>query len=101
RIEKSLARFLVSELARGETGSVNAVINVFVKDIVQLLVLGFDLFWEKIDIFVFRELVEYIVEHGTDVVLAIVHDLFRLLIPKHGDGDALLEIRISGRVGFA
>ena len=63
--------------------------------------LGFDFFREKIDIFVLRELIKGAVEHGADIILAIINDLFRLFVPKHRHGHARFEIRIGRRVGFA
>ena len=101
RIEKLLAGDFVWPLARGEAGFVNAVVDIVVKKIAELGVLGFDLFREKIDIFVFRELVERAVKHGTNVVLTIVHDLFRFLVPKHRDGNSAVEPGIRCRVSFA
>ena len=84
-----------------ETGFVNAVVDVVVKKIAELRVLGFDVFREKIDLFVFREVVEDVVEHGANIVFAIVHDLFCLFVPKHRDGDSAIEAGIGRGVSFA
>src|SRR5437660_287248 len=60
-----------------------------------------DILWEKIDIFVLRELIEDAVEHRANIVLAIVDDLFCLFVPKHRNSDSLLKISIGRSVGFA
>src|SRR5215831_448200 len=89
RLKKSATGTLVGRLARGETGSVDAVIDVVVKEIGELRVLGLDLVREKIQVFVPREVVKHGVEHRTDVVLAVIDDSFRYLVPEHGHRDAL------------
>ena len=63
--------------------------------------LPFDVFWEKIDVPIFGELIKYVVEHATNVVLAIVHDPFRFLVPKHRHGDPLTVIWVGCFVGLA
>jgi len=98
RIEKFFARNFVSPLAHGEAGPVNSVVDVVVKKIGELGVLVFDVLREKIDVFVLGELVEDAVEDGTDVILAIVHDLLRFLVPEHRNSHPFFEIRIGRRV---
>ena len=100
RVEKFLTRNFVSPLASSETSFVNAVVNVVVDEIGKLPMFGFDIFREKIDILVGCELVEHGVEHRADVVLAIVHDLFRFFVPKHRHRHAFLEVRIGGLVSL-
>ena len=100
RVEKFFARNVISPLTRGETGPVNSVVDVVVKKIGELAVFGFDVLREKIDVFVFGKLVEDAVEHGTDVILAIVHDLFRFLVPKCWNSHPFFEIRIGRGVGL-
>ena len=63
--------------------------------------LGFDLFRKKIEISIPGKIIKHVVEHAADVVLAIVDDLFRFLVPKHGNSDALIKIGIGCLVGFA
>jgi hypothetical protein len=58
-------------------------------------VLVFDLSREKIDVFVTGKIIEPIVEHAADIVLAIVHNLLCLFVPKHRHSDAFVVIRIS------
>ena len=41
------------------------------------------------------------IEHAADVVLGVVDDAAGFLVPEHGDGDAALERRVGGEVGFA
>src|SRR5213082_1839145 len=101
RVEKFLARTFVSPLTCGETGPVNSVVDVVVKKLGELNVFGFDVLREKIDVFVFGELVEDAVEDGTDVIFAIVHNPFCLLVPKNGNSDAAIELWIGRSVGFA
>ena len=85
----------------GETGAINTVIEVLVEKIVELFMLGFESLREKIDLFVFRKLIEGAVEHRANVVFAIVDDLFCFLVPKHRDRDSFLKIWIGRSVGFA
>src|SRR5207244_7401101 len=47
RVEQFLARDLIRALARREPGAVNAVVDVLIKKIAALAVLGLDLFGEK------------------------------------------------------
>jgi len=101
RVEKSFAGAFVDLLPRGETGAINAVVDVLVEKIIELGVLGFEIFREKIDVLVRREFVKDEIEHRANVVLAIVHDLFRFLVPKHGNGDAIVEIWIGRAISFA
>ena len=63
--------------------------------------LGFDILWEKIDVLIFGELIKCIVEHATNVVLAIIHDPFRFLVPKNRHSNALAVIWIGCLVGLA
>jgi len=100
RVENFFTRSFVSPLARGEAGPVNSVVDVVVKKLGELDVFGFDILREKIDVFVFGELVEDAVEHGTDVILAIVHDLFSFLVPKCRNSHPFFEIRIGRGVGL-
>src|SRR6266566_9618536 len=100
RVEKFFTRSFVSPLTRGETGPVNSVVDVVVKKLGELDVFGFDVLREKIDVFVFGELVEDAVEDGTDVVFAIVHDLSSFLVPKHRNSHPFFKIRIGRRVSL-
>ncbi len=88
-------------MPRREPGLVNAVVHVVVKKICKLGVFVFDFFRKKIDTFIFRDRIECIVEHPADIVLAVIDDLFRLLVPQHRYCDAAIEIRIGRRVRFA
>src|SRR4029077_19045874 len=101
RVEEFRARSFVWSLSRGETGSVNTVIDVVVEKIAEFCMLGFDLFWEKIDIFIFRDSIECGVKHAADIVLAVVNNLFRFLVPKNRHRYTLVEIRIGCLVSFA
>src|SRR6266566_6067597 len=95
RVEKFFTRNFVSPLTCGEAGPVNSVVDVVVKKLGELDAFGFDILREKIDVFVFGELVEDAIEDGTDVVLAIVHNPFCLLVPKNGNSDAAIELWIG------
>ena len=100
RFENSAAGNLVRPLARGETSSVNAIVYIIVQKIGELRMLGFDIFWKKIQIFVSGKIVEDIIEHATDVVLAIVNYPFRFLVLEHRHSHALIEIWIGCLVSF-
>ena len=63
--------------------------------------LGSDLFREEIDVLVFGKVIKDVVKHAADIVLRIVHDLFRLLVPQDRHGNAGAVIRIGRFVGFA
>src|SRR5258707_12113599 len=69
RFKKFAAGNLVWSLTRGETGSVDAIVNIVVQKTRELRVLGFDAFWKKIEIFIPGKIVKHIVEHAADVVL--------------------------------
>src|ERR1051326_6790364 len=99
-LEKFAAGDFVWPLPGGETSSVNAVIYIVMQKTGELCVLGFDVFRKKSQSFVFREIIETIIEHSADVVLAIVEDAVCLFVPEHGDGHAQIEIRISCFVSF-
>lgn len=100
RFKKSAARNLIRPLARSETRPVNAIVYIVVQKIGELRVLGFDGFWEKIDVLILGELIKYIIEHATDVVFAIINDPFSFLVPKHRHGDALIVIWVGCLVSF-
>jgi hypothetical protein len=100
RFKNSAASNLVRPLARGETRPVNAIVYIIVQKISELRMLGFDIFWKEIQIFVSGKIVEDIVEHATDVILAIVNYLVRFLVPEHRHSHALTEIWIGCLVSF-
>ena len=52
------------------------------------------------DVFIFGELIKHVVEHATDVVLAIIHDPLRLFVPKYRHCNALVETWIRCFVSF-
>ena len=89
RCKNSAARNLVGPLAGGKTRAINAVVYIIIQKTRKLRVFGFDLLRKKIDVFILGELIKYVVEHATNVVLAIVNDPTRLLVPKHRDSNAL------------
>ena len=101
RFKNSAAGNFVRPLARGETSSVNAVVYIVVQKGRELRVLGFDVFWKKIQILILSKVIKHVVEHATDVVLAIVDDPLRFLVPEDRHGHALIEMRIGCFVSFA
>ena len=87
-------------MPRRKSRSINTVIDVFVNEIVELGVFGFNFLRKKIGILALGELIEDTVEHWTDVVFAIVDDLFRFLIPEHRDAVAALVLLVRFEVDF-
>src|SRR5439155_5043765 len=95
RFKNSATSSFVWLLARGETGAVDTVVYVVVQKTRELRVLGVDFFRKKIQIFVSGKVVEHIVEHATDVVLAIIDDPARFLVPDNRHRDTLIIIRVG------
>ena len=100
RFENSATGDLVRSLSRGETRRVNAVVYVVVQKTGELRVIGFDLFRKKIQISVSGKVVEHVVEHATDVVLAIIDDPVRFLVPEDRHRDALIIIWVGCAVSL-
>src|SRR5215469_7424948 len=101
RFKKFAAGNLIWPLARGETSSVNAVVYIVVQKGRKLRVLGFDVFWKEIEILVCGEIIEHIVEHSANVVLAIVDNAFCFFVPEDRHRHALIEMGISCLISFA
>jgi len=100
RGEEREACLLVRALAGGEAGFVNAVVHAVVDEPGEFGLFVRDGDGEEIDRFV-SERAEGVVEHAADIVLGVVHDATSGGVPKHGDGDAAIEVRIGGGIGFA
>src|SRR5260370_8408138 len=101
RLQSSAAGVLVGTRARGESCSVNAIVDTLVDKIGELRVVGFDFFWEKIDGFILGKVVKHVVEHAADVVLAIVYNPLCFRVPENWHSHPALITRIGGCVRFA
>ena len=90
---------LVGGLAGGEAGAVNAVVHPLVDEVGKLGLFGGDVVREKLRV-ARGEPAEGAVEHPADVVLGVVDDPARFLVPEDGDGDAAVKSRIGRAVGL-
>jgi len=78
RIEERAARSFISRLLARESRPVDAVVHVLVDELREFFVVRLDLRGEEID----REhSAELVIEHAADIVLGIVHDAPRFLVP--------------------
>src|SRR5438552_16735709 len=99
-IEELAARPFVNVLPGGEARLVDAVVDLVVNKGTQFLLFRGNVFGEKIYLLVLRQRAKGIVKHLANIVLAIIDNASRLLVPEHRDGDAAIKFRFGQLVSF-
>src|SRR5580692_11406157 len=91
----------VGLLRRCKTRAVDAVVEGYVEEIVELVDLGAQFGRIEIDLRIGSEGIELAFQHAHDIVVGVADDAPSLLIPQHRNGDASGVGRIARRVGIA
>ena len=97
RVEEPAERALVGALRAREAGAVDAVVDVLVDELVELVDLGAQLLGQVVELRLLGEGVELAVEHADDLARLVVDDAAALAIPEHRHRHVAVEVRRSLR----